>query len=378
MSEEDKKTFNDENAGPAFYLMMMILFGVLSIVFLCMIWCGKKSLQRAIDVIDASADFIAHNKRVIVVPILHFFLQIFVCAIWLGAFICICSLNEIKADTMSPQLKDLVWKKDVYYLALFMFFGLLWITAFIDYCSRMVIIVGATTYYFNNHRDRPDEEASADICFGFKCAYVHHPGSIAMGSFIIALIRFIRFVFYTMAKKAEQLSGDNGAVKCLVKCADCILGCIEKICDYLNEAAYCYMAVTGDSFLMSAWNGFLLNLKHGLKFTFANMIAKVFIFIGKVGIVVGNCFSLWIIMSKVTGDDKEVSSPYGPIILVGFVTYLAASLFLSLFEEAVMALLTSLCVDLDVNNGDPMFGPKTFHDDYLAGIKGKKKSNPVE
>jgi hypothetical protein len=69
MSEEDKKTFNDENSGPAFYLMMMILFGVLSIVFLCMIWCGKKSLQRAIDVIDASADFIAHNKRVIVVPI---------------------------------------------------------------------------------------------------------------------------------------------------------------------------------------------------------------------------------------------------------------------------------------------------------------------
>ena len=82
-------------------------------------------------------------------------------------------------------------------------------------------------------------------------------------------------------------------------------------------------------------------------------------------------------MTYVTKDTAEVSSPWGPIIMVGFVTYLAASLFLSLFEEAVMALLTSLCVDLDMNNGEPKFGPATFHDDYLAKVKGKK-SNAVE
>jgi len=30
--------------------------------------CAKDSLQRAIDVIDAAADYIAHNKTVILVP----------------------------------------------------------------------------------------------------------------------------------------------------------------------------------------------------------------------------------------------------------------------------------------------------------------------
>merc|ERR1712072_178665 len=109
-------------------------------------------------------------------------------------------------------------------------------------------------------------------------------GSIAFGAFIIALIRFIKIVFYYMAKKLEKMSGDNGCVKCLVKCGMCLLNCIEKICDYLNEAAFCYMAITGEHFLLAAWNGFLLNLKHGLKFAFANMIAKCFIFIGKAGI----------------------------------------------------------------------------------------------
>ena len=123
-----------------------------------------------------------------------------------------------------------------------------------------------------------------------------------MGAFIIALIRFIRIVFYHLAKKAEKASGDNAAIKCVVACANCCLKCIEKICDYLNEAAFCYHAVTGDHFCRSAWEGFLLNLKHGLEFAFANLIAKVFIFIGKVGIVCGNCFTLVFIMNNITKD----------------------------------------------------------------------------
>lgn len=183
------------------------------------------------------------------------------------------------------------------------------------------------------------------------------------------MIRFIKFVFYYLAKRAEKAGGDNAAVKCAVKCAMCVLNCIEKIVDYLNENAFCYMAVTGDYFLKAAWNGFLLNLKHGLKFVFANTIAKVFIFIGKVGIVVGNCFSCYFIM-KARGDLEEVGSPWGPIIVVGFVTYLCASLFLGLFSVAVQSLLVSLCVDLDMNGGRPKFGPPTFHD-REATFQGK-------
>lgn len=89
----------------------MIIFGILSIVFLCLIVCGRKSLQRAIDVIDASADFIAHNKRVIAVPIVHFFITLLVVILWFGAYICVASLNEIRVSALSPQVKDLVWTK---------------------------------------------------------------------------------------------------------------------------------------------------------------------------------------------------------------------------------------------------------------------------
>ena len=83
-------------------LAATIVMGILCFCFTCAVVCGKDSLQRAIDVIDASADFIAHNKRVILVPNLHFIFTLVFSVVWLGAFLCVVSLNEIKADKMIP------------------------------------------------------------------------------------------------------------------------------------------------------------------------------------------------------------------------------------------------------------------------------------
>lgn len=141
----------------------------------------------------------------------------------------------------------------------------------------------------------------------------------------------------------------------------CCLKWFERLCDYINTQAYAYMAVSGDSFCRSAWNGFLLNLKHALKFTFANFLAKVFVFLGKISLVTINCFSLYMIMKHVTKDLEEINSLAAPVVVVGVFTFITASIFLSLFDETVVALVTCLCVDTDLN-GQPKFGPPTFYD----------------
>lgn len=191
------------------FTIVLIVMALLCCCFFCATVCAKDSLQRAIDVIDASADYIAHNKRVILVPNLHYLFLLIFTAIWLGAFLCVVSLNEIHADPLIPQSRDLIWDKKVFYAALFMFFGYLWITAWIEYTSRFIVIMGACTYYFNNSRDNMEEEAPADIGYGFHAAYFNHMGSIAFGAFMIALIRFIKYIFYYLAKKLEKQSGDN-------------------------------------------------------------------------------------------------------------------------------------------------------------------------
>mgnify|MGYP003892675217 CR=1 FL=1 len=167
-------------------------------------------------------------------------------------------------------------------------------------------------------------------------------------------------------------------MRIVVGCANCMLKCLEKICDYINKSAYAYMAVSGDSFCSSAWNGFLLNIKHTMQFGWANFLASVFIMIGKISIVVLNVFSCYMIMKYVTKDLAEISSPISPLLVVAIVSYLAASIFLGLFDEAVLGLMTCLAIDSDLN-GHPKFGPPTFHDS-LDGFNhdDEKKTNQVE
>ena len=160
----------------------------------------------------------------------------------------------------------------------------------------------------------------------------------------------------------------------VVKCGECCLACIEKICDYINESAFAYQCVSGKGFCISAWEAFLLQVKHLARFAFANFLAKVFIFLGKVGLVVGNCFSLFAIMKNVTEDTAEVSSLMGPMAVVAVFTYLTASVVLGLFDTAVLAMMTSLSIDMDCNDGEPKRGPPTFHD----GIKKVEPAKTAE
>ena len=348
-------------------LIMGIMAGLFSMLFACMIFCGYSQLKTAIDVIDAAADFLAKTKRILAVPVLYFFITMIVIAVWMGAMMALLSMGEITAKDNQQKSVDIdndpKLEKKMFYMGLFMFFGLLWIVNFLKAQSSFITMVATATYYFDSN---PERDGNADVGLGFKFAFMFHAGSIAFGSFIIALVQFIRTVFAVLAEQAENASGDNAAVKIMIACGKCCLKCIEKIVDYINTMAYGYMAVSGDSFCSSAWNGFLLNLKYGLEFAWANFIASAFILLGKIGLTVLNTFICFQFM-KARGDLEEVHSVGGPLAIILLVTFAAANIFLSLFDEAVLAMLVCLCVDKQINGGEAQKGPPTFHDSFEKG-----------
>lgn len=358
-------------------LILGIVFGLFAVIFLILIWCGFNQLRIAINVIDASADFIAKTKRIIAVPVLYFFVTAIMILIWATSMGAIYSVGDIKANTnqdLIPQRKEITLpdglKEKVGWISLFMLFGLLWICAFLRAKSSFIVMVSATSYYFDSNKER---DGYADVGLGFKYTYLFHIGSIALGSFIIAVVQMIRLIFLVLAEQAKRASGENAAVKVIICVADCLLKCIEKICDYIQESAYAYMAISGDSFCTSAWNGFLLQLKHAMKFSWANFLANMFIFIGKVAIVCINLFSLYMIMKFVTKDLDEITSVAAPFAVVGIVTYISASTFLGLFDEVVLAMMNCLAIDTDLN-GTPIYGPPTFHDAFDSEPEAPKNA----
>jgi hypothetical protein len=108
---------------------------------LIMLICGFNQLKIAIDVVDASADFLRKTKRVILVPVLYFVFQVVTVLTFMFAFVCMWSIGDINVKGGSTinkyyQLKTVTFAKgtsgDMYLLALGMFFGLLWILAFFN------------------------------------------------------------------------------------------------------------------------------------------------------------------------------------------------------------------------------------------------------
>jgi len=111
----------------------------MALIFTIMLVCGFNQLKIAIDVVDAAADFIRKTKRIVLVPVVYFFLQLAVILVWFFAIICIMSLGDITVDKSGDhQIKNISYtsgkisEKDIYILYMVMFFGLLWILAFLN------------------------------------------------------------------------------------------------------------------------------------------------------------------------------------------------------------------------------------------------------
>ena len=77
-----------------------------------------------------------------------------------------------------------------------MFFGILWIINWFKAQVSLITMVTTCTYYFNSDHDT---EGAAELDTGIQMTFKYHLGSLAIGSFIIALIQFIRFLFLYFA-----------------------------------------------------------------------------------------------------------------------------------------------------------------------------------
>ena len=334
------------------YWITFILFTIFSVIFFCVAFWGRKSLILAVDVIDASADFIADNRRVFIVPMVYYGLSIMLFVVFVLAFMATLALNKIipgKID-VDPQDRDFVWESKYVYMLIVLTFAFLWIRAYLEYTAKFIVMSCAATYYWTSDAE---EEGEAEVLYSVKIAHINHTGSIAMGAFIIGFVRFVDFVFMYFARRVENAVPTNIGIKICIVCAGCIVNVFEQSVDHITVDAYAYMANTGENFCSSAYNGFLINIKHSLSFQYATGVAKNVIAIIKWAIIFMNIATFWFVAKYVTTGATEVHNLWNPSILVFLWTYVTSTIFLGVFETSVVSMMTCLCVDMDLHDGSP-------------------------
>lgn len=356
-------------------IFFSLVFLIFTIVYGVMLCCGFDQLSTAISVIDASADFLRDNGRIMFVSIFYFMVTAICIGVWAFAVVCINSMGEITPKPHPiPQGRSFKMDKGhentYWYMLIFMVFGLVWFVNFINAKTSFITMVSASTYYFNSTRE---QDGQAEVCKAIGFAYKYHIGTIAFGSFIIAILDIIRFLFEFFAEQMIKASGENCLIICLVSVASCLLACIENCVDYINRSAYAFIAISGQDFIGGAKDGLLLNLKHGLEFAWAMTLAYGFVWLGKIALLTLNLYTGYLMLTKVTGEVGPSNSAVIPLIFIGLIQFVISEIFLGLFDEAVQSLMTCLCVDKDLHGDVPKFGPSTFHDKFDAVVEKTNK-----
>jgi hypothetical protein len=270
-------------------------------------------------------------------------------------------MNKIEADKSFPQLKNLTWRSDVFGLTFFMVFAIIWLLIVVENLSNFVVMVASATYYWNNDASTVNDQKDAEVGTAWWITYCNHFGTVAIGSFLCAVIFMLKITVMVIAHYLEEITGDNAVVKCITGCALCFIQCLELITDYITNSAFAYIAVTGDGFCEGAYNAFLLQVSHMGEFAWVLFLTKCVIFLGKVGCVALNIFILDAVLKPMMIGNKTTSM-IGPSIIVGLISWVISSIFMGMYETAADTMITCYAIDYEMHNKEPLFGPVTFQE----------------
>ena len=93
---------------------------------------------------------------------------------------------------------------------------------------------------------------SAPLCKAIANTFCYSMGIIAFGSFVIAVVQFIRAVLLYIQKQAE--STNNRVMVCIARCLQCYMACVESCMKYITKNAYILHTIEGGGFCKNGIN----------------------------------------------------------------------------------------------------------------------------
>lgn len=314
----------------------------LYMIFICCFW---KSIALGASIMEASSEFVTENKRIVLLPIVMYIMCIPVILWWTSATIFIYGMGTAKYDEFN-FVASIENTDQSDYMMLYMLFGLLWIIAFL--IAVQIFTTSATTclWYFTGHgSDGDGPKGTYSVWMAMKWGIRYHLGSLAFGSFIVAVVTMLRIMFEYFIyqfEKANPSNKENPVYKCAKCCVRCYLKCLDTCVKYINKNAYIQIALHNSNFCTAAKESFFLNLRNGGRFTAVSLIGTILVVIGRGVIVATNTFLTIVLTDAMV---PEVKQPYLAAAIIAFFSYMVAGVFLSIFKDSALTILHCFCLD---------------------------------
>ena len=227
-------------------------------------------------------------------------------------------------------------------------FGLFWISAFIIGSAQFITAVACSLWYFD-HGGASDDKSKRSVRTGAWWLFRYHLGSIAFGALIIAIMQMIMVLFEYLRRKYEKMISANPILKCIICCIGCCIACVDRLVKYITKNAYIQMALTSKNFCASAWLGFCLIIRNCARFSMVAGIGWILMWVGKLTICTISGWIAYLIIVNSSALQNQVYSPVFPIIVVVFIAYMIAAVFLSVFSFSSTTILHCFILDSELS-----------------------------
>lgn len=211
-----------------------VTWGFAGLILLCLC-CNLTNIKIGIAVMEATAMFINGTPQVFLLPPLALVLILGWLGVWVIQMAYVCSIGTIGPHPELKVISTVTYSQEIRYALIYQLMGYLWVNAFLVGCTQFVISAAAAIWYFTS---TSDANGDGSICRGIWWVFRYHLGTIAFGSFIIALVQLIRIIFEYYAEKIEKADPENPVVKALLCCTRCCLDCLERFVKFISKNAY--------------------------------------------------------------------------------------------------------------------------------------------
>lgn len=147
-----------------------------------------KKVRLATAVLKASSDFTREVCEAILVPIVMFFVVVGFFSYWITSTVYLASTGTKTAG--STPYGSLNLDEGTIWMMVFEFFGFIWNASFALAFTQFVLASACCMWYFSDMGKNMD----APVRTGVTRGLIHHGGSLALGSLILAFLWLIKFM----------------------------------------------------------------------------------------------------------------------------------------------------------------------------------------
>lgn len=320
---------------------------VIVALYTCFILCNWHNISLGASIMETASEFVTENQSIAWQPVYAYAICLPIICWWTFSAVFIYSMGTPIFEE-KKFVATIEGGSGSSFMFLYFLFGLFWILSWVIAMQNFSTITTTCMWYFTGEGSDAVEyrrNYSSKMALGW--AFKYHAGSMAMGSFLVAVVTIIRLVFEYIIYQYEKVTpGENPVwkvVKAIVRFVSWSLDCCVK---FVNKNAYIQIALRNQSFCPAAKSSFYLAIRNAARASAVGIISGIIAVLGKGFIVAAAAFMT---ISIVDSTQPQLKQPYVCALLIAFWAYMVASIFLSLFEDSAITIL--YCFILDEEHG---------------------------